>query len=141
MVQEVVGSRPIFHPNNLQLIDIQLFDNSLKGVATVFATVTPFSFLNNLDDNEPIKPFRLAKLNNCKGDLSKRWYINFWVWDGLKNKMVRKRLYEVNKFKTAPERYAYAERYIKGLNKRLQAGMHVNNIKALQQEETAVYLN
>lgn len=135
-----IFSNPIFHPYNLQLYELQLFINSLKGVATAYATVTPFAFLNNLDENEQIKPFRLATLGDCGGDISKRWYINFWVWDGLKNKMIRKRLYEINKFKTAAERYAFAERYIKGLNERLKAGMHINNLNTLKNSEVVAEL-
>lgn len=123
-----IFSNPIFHPLKPQTIDLELFAVLLKSLSP---TLSPFSFLITLEHNEQIKPFRLGTLNDCKGDLSKRWYISFWVWDGLKNKMVRKRLYEVNKFLTTVERYAYAKRYIEGLDKRLKAGMYLNNPNAL----------
>lgn len=76
-----------------------------------------------------IKPFKLGTLSDCKGDISKRWCISFWAWDGIQQKMVRKRLYEINKYKTEAERRAYANNYIKELNKRLKAGMHLNNVE------------
>jgi hypothetical protein len=34
---------------------------------------------------ENIYPFKTAKLNDCEGDLSGRWYIEFYVWNVQKN--------------------------------------------------------
>lgn len=133
-----VFENPIFHPFNLLSIDYQEVNNLEKGVETVLETVSSFFFIKNfveLDNNEAIKPFRLATLSDCKGDVTKRWCISFWAWDGIKNKMVRKRLYEINQYKTEAERRAYATRYIKELNRRLKAGLHLNNVKAEAQTE------
>jgi len=68
--------------------------------------------------------FRKAKLIDCNGDLAKRWYIIFYAWDVQLGRLRRKRLYDVNKLKTAAERKAYAKKVIQEINKKLSAGFH-----------------
>ena len=135
MVPEVAGSNPVFHPFNTQLIYNELVRIHKEGVASAEASeppLCPYDFLHTLEENEQLKPFVLGTLNDCGGDLSKRWYIGFWVWDGLQQKKIRKRLYEVNNYKTDAERRAFANHYLKGLNKRLKVGMHINNLKHIE---------
>lgn len=85
---------------------------------------------------ENIKPFRLTRLCNCNGDLGKRWFIYFWVWDVQKNKMVRKRDYSVNQFKTSPERKAYFNQRKRMIDDLLRRGYHVDRTKLKDKSET-----
>ncbi len=63
------------------------------------------------DDFDMIPKTKNPKLNDFGGDLSKLWYIEFGAWDQTK-KCIKRRKYVrgINNFKTAKERYAYAER-------------------------------
>jgi len=133
---------PIFHPFKAYCIDLQGFKITILGAASVVESVTtstaPFFFIENfvkLEKYEKIKPFNLGRLNDCKGDLSKRWYISFYAWDELKQRKVKMRLYEINKFKTVIERLSFSKRYISELNEHLKKGLHLNPIKALEQEK------
>ncbi|UCG26816.1 MAG: hypothetical protein JSV24_07485, partial [Bacteroidales bacterium] len=79
-------------------------------------------------------PFKSATLNDCKGDLSKRWYIQFYVWDVQQGKMIRKRFYEVNKFGTVKQRRNYARRMICEINDLLEEGYHFDINKTVETE-------
>lgn len=81
--------------------------------------------LSPLEKYEKHKPFKPAYLYDAGGDLSKRWYINFYVWDELKNKLVRKRDYTVNDYDTVIERKAYAKKRIAEINEVLAAGFYI----------------
>jgi len=70
-------------------------------------------------------PYELARLNDAKGDLSKRWYVDFYCWDVTKNKLVRKRKWIPASFKSKTQRLAEAKRLIKAINKLLQDGYHL----------------
>lgn len=72
-----------------------------------------------------IKPYRLATLNDAKGDLSKRWCVIFYVWSEIEEKEVRKRQYLPSKHKTAKERRAYAYNLIAHINKLLENGYYI----------------
>lgn len=60
-------------------------------------------------------PFRAARLSDRNGNLNKRWFINYYEWDAKKNALVRKLYYEINNYKTAPERYASAKIAVRNL--------------------------
>ncbi len=81
--------------------------------------------LSPLQEFEKHKPFKKARLYDAKGDLKKRWYINFNVWSELKNKMIRKRDYSVNEYKTVAQRNAHAKKRIKEINKLLESGYYI----------------
>ncbi len=64
----------------MQLVD---FDTS----CILLNVLVPIFVPNSLDlgmveneNNNVILPYKAAKLNNCNGDLTKRWYIEFWAW-------------------------------------------------------------
>lgn len=80
--------------------------------------------LKNLRPFEEMYPFKKARLNDCDGDLSGRWYIEFYAWDVQKKKLVRKRFYGVNNIASGQERRIYANRIIQQLNTLLKEGYH-----------------
>ena len=75
-------------------------------------------------------PFKKARLNDCGSDISKRWYIEFYVYDIQQKKLVRKRFYEVNDHPTQNQRRTYAWRMIRELNQLLEDGYHLDVNKA-----------
>jgi len=93
-----------------------------------------FNFkLKELENNENMHPFRPARLADRGGDLKKLWYINYYVWDVQKNAMVRRQEYDINKFKTKVESYAFAKITIEKLNELLQKGFHRDKNKSEKQ--------
>lgn len=74
-------------------------------------------------------PFKKAELVKCGGDLAKRWYIKFYVWNAQKGKMVRKRDYSVNDYQTTDQRIAYANQRIASINTILDEGYHIDATK------------
>jgi integrase len=87
-------------------------------------------------------PFKKARLNDCGGDITKKWYIVFYPWDVQNKELVRKRFYEINDYATSIERHQYANRMIREINKLLENGYHldVNKAPAVEeQEEPEVY--
>ena len=90
---------------------------------------------------ENIYPFKVAKLIDCEGDLSRRWYIEFYVWNVQNNKMERKRFYDVNNYVTSDERKSYANRKVCEINELLKEGYHIdiNKIYESESEEIKSY--
>ena len=84
---------------------------------------------------EQIYPFRKAFLQDCKGNIKKRWYISFYVWDIQKNDIVRKREYSINQYKTKEERIAFANQRINSINNLLAEGFHIDARKNDEVEE------
>jgi integrase len=87
---------------------------------------------------ENIYPFKVAKLNDCEGDLSGRWYIEFYVWDVQKNRLERKRFYDVNNYVTSEERKSYANRKVHELNELLKEGYHIDKNKIYETESEEI---
>jgi integrase len=83
---------------------------------------------------ENIYPFKTARLNDCEGDLSGRWYIEFYVWNVQKNKLERKRFYDVNNYVTSEERISYANRKVSEINGLLKEGYHIDINKVYDTE-------
>ncbi len=78
-----------------------------------------------LEKYERMKPFKLARLYDAGGDLTKRWYIEFYVWDDRKGDKVRKRYYQINDYETEVERRAAAKKQIKEINELLKDGYYI----------------
>lgn len=70
-------------------------------------------------------PYKLATLNDCNGDATKRWCITFYVWHVEKNALVRKQHWISLKFKTKAQKVAEANRKIKQINALLAKGYHI----------------
>lgn len=71
--------------------------------------------------------FRLCEVRDRKGDLDKRWYVEFWVWDVGTDSLVRKLDYVPAKFKSAPERYAECLRLKKEIDQELISGAFIDS--------------
>lgn len=70
-------------------------------------------------------PYRMAKLSDAGGDSTKRWRIDFYVWDTRKNDLVRKQKWIPSKFKTKAQKTAEANRLIRSINQILAEGYHL----------------
>ena len=76
--------------------------------------------------NKANYPFREAVLTDYKGDLSKTWWVNYYVWSEQKNELVRKR----SRFSqaTKKERYEQAKEFISVINDALKDGGFVDEV-------------
>jgi site-specific recombinase XerD len=76
-------------------------------------------------------PYKEATLNDRGGKLTSRWYIQFWVWSDIENKMIRRWDYAINRENGKDEadtiriRRAYAKARIRAINQLLEEGYHV----------------
>lgn len=75
-----------------------------------------------LTKSETTYPYNLARLVDCGGDLSKRWYVIFYIWNLLKREKQRVRIYDVNDFQTFKERKQAADAIIQEINQKLKEG-------------------
>ena len=71
--------------------------------------------------------YREAVLSDSKGDISKTWYVNYYVWSEQKGQLIRKR--GVFNQTTAAERYAAADEFIRDINDLLEEGHIVDPIQ------------
>ena len=79
------------------------------------------------------KKARLVQSNHKKG-----WYIQFYVWDVQKNKLVRKKKFIPEHLKNKEAREVYAKKQIKDINTLLANGFHIDRRitpEKLQQKE------
>jgi len=67
-------------------------------------------------------PYVKAKLRDCKGSLSARWYVEFQVWHYKLGALVKRREYCPAKFETEKERRRWAKTTISELDKLLEKG-------------------
>ncbi len=72
--------------------------------------------------NKKKYPYKLAVLKDRLGDLNKRWYIIFSVFDVSEKCLKKKYDYEVNKFPDASTRRRFAKKFIKEINDMLEEG-------------------
>jgi len=137
VVPKVVGSSPIFHPKSSQVAHYQQLGKYFVSSAPNFGAICAKIGLKKLQPTEDMYPFKKARLNDCAGNLSGRWYVEFSVWDTQKSKLVRKRYYEVNNIASEQDRRVYANRIIQQLNKLLKEGYHfdVNKVPSPSQSE------
>lgn len=65
----------------------------------------------------------LPQLNDCQGNLSKKWFVYFSCKDPRTGQMKRHKVYKkLHQAKTAPERYKVAEKVINEFSEKLRAG-------------------
>jgi len=119
-----VGSSPIFHPNDSYAAHYQQYGKLIFESVPTFGAICAKTDLRKLLPFEDMYPFKKAKLNDCAGNISKRWYIEFYAWDVQKSELIRKRFYEVNNIASEQDRRIYANRIIQQLNKLLKEGYH-----------------
>ena len=118
---------------NLQLIDNKAHDILHYASAPSFAPIITTFALKQLFMGEKIYPFRKAKLQDCDGNLKKRWYVSFYVGDIQKNSLIRKREYSINEYKTKEERFAFAKQRIESVNMLLAEGYHIDSRKQVEE--------
>ena len=130
-----MGSSPIFHPNYSHVAHYQQPEKFIIGPAPIFGAICAKTDLRKLLPFEDMYPFKKAKLNDCSGNISKRWYIEFYAWYVQKSELIRKRYYEVNNIASEQDRRIYANRIIQQLNKLLKEGYHFDINKVPSQQE------
>lgn len=72
------------------------------------------------------KKYKLARLVDCEGDISKEWYIVFYIWDQDKKTLARKRDYTINSHTNVKDRRARAKQLIGEINELLAAGKYAS---------------
>ncbi|WBL42411.1 site-specific integrase [Algoriphagus halophytocola] len=105
--------------------------NPFSVFATKIATGIGLFFMAD----KPIYEYRMCEIRDRGGDLSKRWYVEFWVWDVATEKLIRKLDYLSAKFKTAPERYAEAQRIKTEIDKALKDGAYIDSSGKTQRQK------
>jgi len=69
------------------------------------------------------KELILPHLNDCGGDLTKNWYVEYSMRHPQTGKMIRNRTYDgINRFDTPKERYDFANKLIKSIQKDITDG-------------------
>lgn len=91
--------------------------------ATNIATTASLFFMAD----KPKYDYRLAEIKDREGDLKKRWYVEFYVWDIGKNQLERKVDYISAKFKTHSERYSEGNRIKKEIDHALINGAFIDS--------------
>lgn len=84
-------------------------------------------------------PYRLAKLSDGGGDITKRWRIIFYVWDTRRSELVLKQKWIPAKFTTKAQRTAEANRMIRSINRLLAEGYHLGDAQPLEKPKPAFW--
>lgn len=96
-------------------------------MTTISKSLFPFYAKKfGMEMDEP-HPYKLCKLRDSNGDLSKTWYVEYYAYDVLAEKLQRKRV--VVEHKTAKERYDFAKDTIKKIDTLLKNGAVLNKSK------------
>lgn len=80
-------------------------------------------------------PYRLCEVKTRENDLSKRWYVEYYVWDVGTEKLERMVDYISQKNKTIESRLKEAKRLIKYYNDFLEKGAYINSKLTPEDEE------
>lgn len=75
-----------------------------------------------LDTLKPKYPYKCCKLQDYEGNLKKRWYIDFSVWNKKTAELEDRRQWISMKLKTLWERRQWAEEFMAEIDANLQAG-------------------
>jgi integrase len=81
-------------------------------------------------------PYRLPTLNERKGDLSKRWYIEYYVTHQVTKKLVRQVRYCPTEYKTKDARRQWAKPLLTQINELFKTGIYI--LKPKQQIDEPV---
>jgi hypothetical protein len=82
-------------------------------------------YLSDSFDRIPYEmyPYRRAKLVTFDNDLSKDWYVEFWVWHIKEKKLIRRRVKKgINRLNYIAERVAFGNKMIREINELLTQG-------------------
>lgn len=105
--------------------------NPFSVFATNVATISGYFFMAD----KPKYDYRLCEIKDRDGDLNKRWYVEFYVWDVAKDSLVRKVDYISSKFKSSHERYAEAQRIKKEIDYSLINGAFIDSSGKTQKQK------
>ncbi|KAA6438574.1 site-specific integrase [Dyadobacter flavalbus] len=95
------------------------------GAFLVFGTNIGTNVLNDMvKDHNTHLPYKRAVLRDRKGDLSKEWFVEFYAWSELEEKLVRKRIKIPMSFRDKKSRVEHANKLIAKANKLLEQGFH-----------------
>ncbi|RNI27680.1 site-specific integrase [Rufibacter immobilis] len=75
-------------------------------------------------------PYRLCVVKTSNNDLSKRWYVEFYVWDENKGKLVRKQDFSLNSYKTVADRLRRGQEIKREIDAALKAGKIIKKVDA-----------
>ena len=85
------------------------------------------------------KEIVVPHLNDCGGDLTKKWYVEYSIRNPKTDKMERVRSYEdINRFSTKEERYDSAQKIIESYSKAIQSG-NISYQKFVEYEDLLLY--
>lgn len=85
---------------------------------------------NNRFQKKPeAERYKLPVLKTRKDDLTKRWYVEFYITDTVKNKLVRRVKYQPTKLKTATERRRWGNELVATITKLFHEGYYKLAIK------------
>lgn len=79
-------------------------------------------------------PYKLCRICDSKGDLSKVWYVEYYIFDQQNQKLKRKRI--VLNHQTAKERYSVGKYHAKNIDELLKKGSILFNDFPKKPEET-----
>ncbi len=80
------------------------------------------------------EPKHMPRLFDYKGDLSKRWYIEYYLWDTDTQAFVKRRYWGMNKYTTAKDRRQVSRQKLEEIRKVLEDGYAAGK-KALEPEQ------
>ena len=123
-----VSDSPSRYSNPLKTVFCSIFPD-FGGSATSFATKALIlgALVNLMKDNSRSEfPYKKCMIRDRNGDLSKRWYVEFYVWDIATERLVRKTDYSFNRFPTAKERYQEAAKIKAALDAALEKGSYID---------------
>jgi integrase len=111
-----------------------LYKSSLPNSLPIYTIIAALSLSTNLKKSKP--KYRLCKLNDHNGDLTKWWYIEFYVHNEATGKVERQRVSgsKLNSLKKPVERYAYAKAEMASIDENLLNGMVINQAPKVKAE-------
>lgn len=81
-------------------------------------------------------------LNDCKGDVTGKWYVEFSVLNKLTGEKIRQRIYEgFDKYTTRKEKKSYADEVIREYSQKLDSGWRPFENQEIEFEDALTYYN
>jgi integrase len=111
-----------------------LHKGSLPNSLPFLTSLAAISLSSHLKKSKP--KYRLCKLNDHGGDLSKWWYIEFYVFNDATGKVERQRVSgsRLNALKQPFERYSHAKAEMASIDANLLNGMVINQAPKVKEE-------
>jgi len=98
----------------------------IKGAAfLIFGTNIGTNLFADLVKDHTHPLYKRAVLRDRKGDLSKEWFVEYYTWSDLEEKLIRKRIKIPQSCQDKKSRVEYANKLIARANQLLEKGYHV----------------